>query len=192
MKVRDSGMPPEKYWNSLFDVPLILERLKIDYSVGDAVEFGSGYGTFTIPASKTIKGNMYAVEIEPDLVELLKRKMDEFAIGNIKIIQKDFISEGTGLWDNSIDLAMLFNILHHEKPLEMLKEAYRVLRTGGRVTAIHWIYDADTPRGPSLDIRPKPELCVDWFREAGFEIVEEYIELPPYHYGIIGKKIDSD
>ena len=29
MKIRDSGMPDEAYWESLFDVPLILARLDI-------------------------------------------------------------------------------------------------------------------------------------------------------------------
>ncbi|NQU11895.1 class I SAM-dependent methyltransferase, partial [bacterium] len=47
MKLRDSGMPEEAYWESLFDVPLILDRLGMDARLGDVVEFGCGYGTFT-------------------------------------------------------------------------------------------------------------------------------------------------
>jgi hypothetical protein len=30
MKVRESGMPEEAYWESLFDVSLILARLGVD------------------------------------------------------------------------------------------------------------------------------------------------------------------
>ncbi len=30
MKGRDSGMPEADYWNTLFDVPLVLEQLEID------------------------------------------------------------------------------------------------------------------------------------------------------------------
>jgi len=30
MKLRESGMPDEAYWETLFDVPLILDRLGID------------------------------------------------------------------------------------------------------------------------------------------------------------------
>jgi putative endonuclease len=33
MKVRDSGMPEQDYWESLLDVPMILERLGIDQRI---------------------------------------------------------------------------------------------------------------------------------------------------------------
>jgi hypothetical protein len=50
MKIRDSGMPEEAYWESLFDVPLILSKLGIG-RFGDVVELGCGYGTFSIPVA---------------------------------------------------------------------------------------------------------------------------------------------
>ncbi len=42
MKVRESGMPEEAYWERLFDVPLILERLGVDARLRNVVEFGCG------------------------------------------------------------------------------------------------------------------------------------------------------
>jgi hypothetical protein len=48
MKIRDSGMPEEAYWATLFDVPLILDRLGVA-GCGDVAELGCGYGTFTAP-----------------------------------------------------------------------------------------------------------------------------------------------
>jgi len=48
-KVRDSGMPEEAFWESLFDVPLILDSFGVRADIGDVIEFGCGYGTFTIP-----------------------------------------------------------------------------------------------------------------------------------------------
>ena len=47
MKLRESGMPEEGLWETLFDVGLILDRLGIDDTVQDIVELGCGYGTFT-------------------------------------------------------------------------------------------------------------------------------------------------
>jgi hypothetical protein len=55
MKLRESGMPDEAWWESLFDVPLILDRLGIHPQIGDAVEPGCGYGTFTIPVAPRIR-----------------------------------------------------------------------------------------------------------------------------------------
>lgn len=168
-----------------------MKKLKIDKDITDAVEFGAGYGTFTLPAASVISGKLFALEIEQDLIANLRKKISERSIDNIEIVKRDFVSDGTGLSDNSVDSAMLFNILHNENPAELLKEAYRVLKKDGRAAVMHWIYSEDTPRGPSLKIRPKPEQCREWLKEAGFEIEKEYIELPPFHYGVVGKKMTS-
>jgi hypothetical protein len=84
---------------------------------------------------------------------------------------------------------MLFNILHHDKPLELLNEAYKVLRTGGKVGIIHWRTDMETPRGPDMSIRPKPEQCIAWAEKAGFTIFQYPEILVPYHYGLILEKV---
>jgi hypothetical protein len=47
MRLRESGMPEEEYWESLFNVELILDRMGIDTTMRDVAELGCGYGTFT-------------------------------------------------------------------------------------------------------------------------------------------------
>ena len=49
-------------------------------------------------------------------------------------------------------------------------------------------FDPATPRGPSMGIRPRPEQCREWTRQAGFELIQPHVDLPPYHYGIAGRK----
>ena len=188
MKIRESGMPEEEYWETFFNVPEIFAKLKINGQTADAAEFGSGYGTFTIPAAKIIKGNIYAFDIEEEMITLLNRKAGEEGVKNIIAVRRDFVKEGTGLKDNSVNYTMLFNILHAENPVELLKEAYRILKPGGIAGIIHWIYSDTTPRGPSMAIRPTPAQCAGWIKEAGFTIIEEEILLPPYHYGITAIK----
>lgn len=184
MKIRESGMPEELYWESFFDVNLILSKLELNKSTCDIVEFGSGYGTFTIPAAKIIEGNIYAYDIDPVMIERLNNRILTENISNVKVTIMDFVKEGTGLNDSSIDFVMLFNILHAEDPDSLLNEAHRILRANGKLGIIHWIYSESTPRGPSLDIRPKPEHCLKWLKDAGFESVGDIISLPPFHYGI--------
>jgi ubiquinone/menaquinone biosynthesis C-methylase UbiE len=75
--------------------------------------------------------------------------------------------DGTGLADCGADIVMLFNLLHCEQPLDLLAEARRTLQPGGRVGVVHWRSDIPTPRGPDLSIRPSPEQCAAWLREAG-------------------------
>lgn len=189
MKVRDSGMPHENMWNSFFDAPSILQKLGLNADIKDAVEFGSGYGTFSIKAASLISGNLYAIDIEKEMIESLNEKIKAGNISNIIIIQKDFVAEGTGLEDNSIDYVMMFNILHAEEPEKLLREANRILKSGGKIGIIHWIHSPDTPRGPSLDVRPTPEQCIKWLINSCFKTKEIIIDLPPYHFGITGIKL---
>ena len=103
--------------------------------------------------------------------------------------QRDFVVEGSGLPDASVDYAMLFNILHAEERMTLLREAWRVLALEGKLAVIHWNYDPSTPRGPSMDIRPKPEDCRAWAEQVGFELLPPgLIDLPPYHYGFVFRR----
>jgi hypothetical protein len=117
----------------------------------------------------------------------VKYKIDQQGISTIHLFLTDFIANGTGLPNASTDYVMLFNILHHENPGLILNEAYRILKPKARAGIIHWRSDVPTPRGPHLDIRPKPEACKNWAIESGFTVTKELI-LAPYHYGIVIQK----
>ncbi len=187
MKIRDSGMPDKNMWEGFFSPEKILATLGLNNNVRNVAEFGCGYGTFTIPTAKIIKGIVYALDIDPEMIRLTDEETKKHGLTNIKTIQRDFMEEGSGLPDRSIDYVMLFNILHLENPTILLREAWRILKTGGKLGVIHWNYDPKTPRGPSMDIRPKPQQCIQWAEGVGFSNAVMY-GLKPYHYGIILKK----
>jgi len=188
MKTRESGMPEEEMWRSLFDPEAILTALGLTREVRDAVDFGCGYGTFAIPAARRIKGTLHGFDIEPAMIEECERRAREYNLRNTRFHLCDFAAEGTALPADSVDYAMLFNILHAEEPLPLLREAWRILAPGGRVAVIHWNYDPATPRGPSMDIRPRPDDCRGWLDQAGFAVIGGVIDLPPYHYGLLARK----
>lgn len=187
MKVRESGMPSEKIWEEFFEPEKILCIMELNHNVVDVVEFGCGYGTFTIPAAKTVKGTVYAIDIEEEMTKRVAKRANEEKLNNIEIMLRDFVTEGSGLENESVDYAMLFNILHTEKPDELLIEAYRILKPGGKSGIVHWNYDPETPRGPPMTIRPRPEQCIKWAIEAGFKF-ENMHDLKPYHYGLVFSK----
>jgi 16S rRNA A1518/A1519 N6-dimethyltransferase RsmA/KsgA/DIM1 with predicted DNA glycosylase/AP lyase activity len=83
MKVRESGMPDEKLWNNFFDTDLILSELQIDARINDLVEIGSGYGTFTLPTARLLKGKLFAFDIENEMIEYLSKKLSNFKIDNV-------------------------------------------------------------------------------------------------------------
>jgi ubiquinone/menaquinone biosynthesis C-methylase UbiE len=188
MKVRDSGMPEETKWNEFFNPNLLLSVLDIDSKIIDLVEVGCGYGTFTIPAAKLIQGKLYAFDIEKEMIGNLNQKVSSQQISNIVLAKRDILAHTTGLPENSIDYVMLFNILHHNSPLDFIDEAYRILKPEGKIGIIHWRSDIPTPRGPDLSIRPKPEEIVEWIDTRKFRIDKHPFIIEPYHFGLIISK----
>jgi ubiquinone/menaquinone biosynthesis C-methylase UbiE len=187
MKVRDSGMPEETVWSKFFDSKMVMKQMEVTPLLHSIVDLGCGFGTFSIPASQIVKGKVHAFDIDQKMIDLCQGKIDHLDIRNIELHLNDFIVEGTGLPDCSIDYVMIFNILHHDNPFQILSEAYRILKPGAKAGIIHWRSDITTPRGPELNIRPTPEQCKKWAIETGFAIHKELI-LEPYHFGIIISK----
>lgn len=182
-------MPEEEMWASFFNVGLILSKLQISSEVKDLVEVGCGYGTFTIPAAEAISGKLIAFDIEKGMIEIAKHKAENRQLRNISFFHRDILYSGTGLPDNSIDYVMLFNILHHEAPKDFLDEAHRILKSDGKLGILHWRSDINTPRGPDLDIRPRPDQILAWLDKNCFSIQKPPFILEPYHFGLIASKI---
>ncbi|GAB4182621.1 MAG: hypothetical protein Tsb002_04110 [Wenzhouxiangellaceae bacterium] len=187
MKIRESGMPELEQWESYFDIESIFRKFGVGAQLQHVVEFGCGYGTFTLPAAQRIGGRVSAYDIDPRMISITRQRMRQAAIDNIDLHQRDFMLKGTGLADGSADFVMLFNILHGDNPHTLLHEAHRLLKADGRLAIMHWRYDEETPRGPPMNIRPRPRDCRDWAENAGFTINQRHYDLPPYHYGLIAR-----
>jgi ubiquinone/menaquinone biosynthesis C-methylase UbiE len=152
LKIRYSGMPKEEKWAQFFNPSQALNLLGVNHNIANVVDFGCGYGTFTIPAATIISGKIYAFDIEPEMINMVKQKANALHLGNVEAILRDFISEGSGLKGECIDFVFLFNVLHGEKPERLLEESFRILKLGGKVGIImmpqhleghQWISDPD-------------------------------------------------
>jgi ubiquinone/menaquinone biosynthesis C-methylase UbiE len=187
MKYRDSGMPDEQMWESFFDPMQTLYQLDINDNINTLIDIGCGYGTFLIPAAKLVKSKVIGIDIENEMIEACRKKITEQGVKNVDLLHGDISTEQT-IKDlkkhiGEIDYICLFNILHCEQPSDLLNAAYHILNSNGKIGVIHWKYE-NTPRGPSMEIRPTPEIINGWALNAGF-ILEKHVELPPYHYGLV-------
>lgn len=171
-RVRDSGMPDESYWESLVDVPLTLDCFNIA-QYHDVTEFGCGYGTFSVPVARVISGRLFAYDIDPVMVARTRQRAAGLPV---TCEVRDVLATGFGV---QVDVVLLFNILHCDDPVALLRHAARVAK---RVLVTHW-QQGETPRGPSLDIRPRPEQIQTWAAEAGLS-QSALFELPPSHFGM--------
>lgn len=104
MRVRDSGMPDESYWECLVDAPLTVTRLGVGRFT-DVAELGCGYGTFTEPIARAIGGTFYAYDIDPTMVA---RTRDRVRGLPVVCETRDVVAAGFGI---SVDAVLLFNIL---------------------------------------------------------------------------------
>jgi ubiquinone/menaquinone biosynthesis C-methylase UbiE len=183
-KGRESGMPDEWYWQTFFNPECIVSKL--DCTGGDVIEFGCGYGLFTTAAARLVSGNVYALDIEPDMIAKTIARAADAGSTNIVAQRRDFLAEGCGRPDASAAYAMLFNILHIAEAQDLLRETYRVLAPGGKVGVIHWKPDPATPRGPPLSIRPQSKDCRAWAERAGLRFVRgEDLCCCSWHWGLV-------
>ena len=179
-------MPAQTQWEALFDVELILNRFGL---TGEVAELGCGYGTFTLPLARRTSGTVHAIDIDPAMIDTVRRRAAAERLTNIDARLRDVATEGFGLKDHC-DACLLFNILHGESPIELIREARRVLRPGGALAVIHWRSDLATPRGPSADIRPTAPMIGAWAAEAGgLELADGPFLLQPWHYGLKFKAV---
>jgi SAM-dependent methyltransferase len=179
-------MPPVELWESFFDATGIFDALGCRRMQGDAVEFGCGYGTFTVIVAPRISGTVFALDIDPAMVNATYARALKAEIKNVAVERRDFVAAGSGRPDGSVGFVMLFNILHIEEPIGLLSEAHRILREGGTAAVIHWRRDVDTPRGPPLEIRPSAEQCRAWAERSGLRR-RRVLNLPnsPWHWGML-------
>jgi SAM-dependent methyltransferase len=184
MKLRESGMPPQDYWETLLDVPAVLDAFGFGPATGDVVELGCGYGTFTLPLARRIHGVVHTLDIDAAMVAATAQRAGDAGLVNIHAEVRDVLAGGFGRPAGSCDAALLFNILHAEEPVALLQAAREVVKPGGLVAVIHWRRDIATPRGPSLDIRPSPEQIIAWAEPAGLKPEGMAFRLPPWHFGL--------
>ena len=84
---------------------------------------------------------------------------------------RDVMEQGFGVM---VDAVLLFNILHCEQPVTLLRHARNTLRNGGELLVIHWRHDIATPRGPATDIRPRPQQIAGWGSQGRFDRRRSY------------------
>lgn len=185
MKVDDSGMPEEAYWNSLFDIETIVDWLDLSKTNGArVVEIGCGYGTFTVPVAKKSAGKICAFDIEPSMIEVARENARRAGLSNVTFSLRDVLEQGTGLEADSVDMVLLFNILHFSEKRVLLEEAARILKAGGIVAIIHWRKDIATPRGPALNVRPDRDEILSAAAGLSLNLHDNGKILEPYHWGM--------
>jgi ubiquinone/menaquinone biosynthesis C-methylase UbiE len=141
-----------------------LERFRL--KPGDAVlELGPGPGYFTIEASGIVgaEGRVLCLDIQPEMVSMLGRRLEEHGIANAHPLVGDALN--LPLAESSVDAAFLVAVLGEipDRP-RALAELRRVLKPGGVLSFMETLTDPDYMFQDSLR-----DLC----RACGFNFLDQ-------------------
>ena len=102
---------------------------------------GTGYMSFRM-ASKVPEGHVLAVDLQPEMIELLEESRDEQGIANVQTIQAE--EDNPHLPSGQVDLALMVDAYHEfEFPREVMAGVVEALKPGGRVVLAE--YRAENP-----------------------------------------------
>src|SRR3989344_2888945 len=121
------------------------ERIVGEFGIREGMsvaDFGSGAGYFTIILGQKVgeNGKVYALDVQETALDNVRVKARAADVKNVETIRTDLeVAGSSGLPDNSQDAVLLANILFQsDKKSDIIREAVRVLKNGGRIILIDW------------------------------------------------------
>jgi ubiquinone/menaquinone biosynthesis C-methylase UbiE len=117
---------------------------------------GSGYLS-RLMAPLVAPGKVYAVDVQPDMVGLLKRLAAEPGLNNIVPVQGE--AADPKLPADSVDEAVMVDVYHElEYPYEVVQNLVRALKPGGRLVFVE--YRGEDPKVAILPLHKMTEAQV--------------------------------
>lgn len=177
--------------NTLLDANLIISRAGLEEGMCVADLGCGGTGHFIFPVAEIVgaKGLAYAVDVMRPALEAIKRRIKLENRDNMKALWSDIeIFNATKIESGSLDVAMLINTLYQSsKRAEILREAIRMLKRGGKLVIVEW-KNVTLPFGPPTSERVKLELLQKGAKRLGLREESQFF-VGPYHYGVVFSKI---
>ncbi|NTV41491.1 MAG: class I SAM-dependent methyltransferase [Candidatus Moranbacteria bacterium] len=156
-------------------------------------DFGCGPGYFTFPFAEAVgrKGTVYSFDILPHILESVESKAKFSKVGNIITKRVNLEKEhGTKLVENCVDWVILKDIIFQNKEKEVIiKEAFRILKPGGRALLIEWANNENSEAtiGPDPQLRISENTLKEMFVAEKFSI-ESSVDAGNFHYAFVAKK----
>lgn len=137
---------PERIQEEMPDEVVENMGLEAHHVVAD-IGAGSGYFSFRI-ARKVPDGKVLAVDIQPEMLQLIEGQKGEQEVRNIEGVLGEI--DDPNLPPNSIDAAIMVDAYHEfSHPFEMIGGIYEALRPGGRIFLLEYRgEDASVPIRP--------------------------------------------
>jgi ubiquinone/menaquinone biosynthesis C-methylase UbiE len=135
-----------------------------------AVDIGAGAGYWTAPLSKILgpAGTVYAVDVEPIMLDELRALVQEQHLANVQVVGSS--ETEIPLPDAIAEFAIIGFVAHEPPdPAAFIREILRLLRPDGRLLIVDW-HKKPTESGPALEHRLAQEDLQTVLTEAGLNV----------------------
>ncbi|HLY15695.1 MAG TPA: class I SAM-dependent methyltransferase [Bryobacteraceae bacterium] len=152
-------------------------------------DIGAGVGYFTWRLAERVgpSGKVYAVDIQPGMLDRLRRNMAERKLANYEAVLGAV--DDPKLPAGRIDLALLVDVYHEfSQPQKMLRQIRAALNPDGRMVLLEY-----RKEDPQVPIKPEHKMSVAEVKAEiepeGFRLEKTLENLPRQHILIFRKNV---
>jgi len=147
---------------------------------------GSGYFTFRLSHHVGAKGKVYAVDVSPDMIRHVNRRIRETKTTNVVTVLAD--NDDPLLPDRSVNRFFICDVWHHvdnqTKYLSLMKQ---MLKPGGEIVMIDF-HKKELPFGPPMQMKIAREDLIKQMEANGFRLSKEHTFLPHQYFLVFAVK----
>lgn len=133
-------------------------------------DIGAGVGYYTIRMAKKVgpTGKVYASDIQPEMLALLRKRLADAKVGNVEMVLGTETDPKLPL--NTLDLAIMVDVYHElAQPQRMLRKLRQTLKDDGRLVLLEF-----RKEDPYVPIKAEHKMSV---AEAKLELEDEGFKL---------------
>ncbi len=153
-----------------------------------ACDVGAGPGYFTLRLARAVgpSGRVYAVDVEPKILDALRERLAASGLRNVTPVLA--LADDPLLAPRSCDLVLVVDAYHHfpDRP-NYLNRLTALLRPGGRLANVDW-HKRQTAIGPEQGHRIGREEFLGDAEKAGLRLAAEPKFLPHQYFLILTAK----
>ncbi len=147
---------------------------------------GSGYFSFRLAQHVGESGRVYAVDVNPDTIRQMNRRIRDMGAINIVTILAD--PDDPLIPCDSVDRFFLCNTWHHiERQTDYLALMKRMLKPSGQVVMIDF-HKKPLPVGPPIGMKIAREDIIRQMEDGGFRLTKEHTFLPFQYFLVFVKR----
>jgi len=147
---------------------------------------GSGYFTFHLARHVGEQGKVYAVDVSPDMVRHVNRRIRETKTTNVVTILAD--NDDPLLPDRSVNRFFICDVWHHvDNQIKYLSLMKKMLKPGGEVVMIDF-HKKELPFGPPMQMKIAREDLIKQMEASGFKMTKEHTFLPHQYFLVFAPK----